>query len=124
MRNFQQNRGVNNVLHSRPVLLVLFILLLFFIWGVFSFIIKMETTRENRKIAENKLIELKKDKEKLSADIARLGTGDGVEESIREKFALVKEGEGVIVVIEDKSITTENLNTKKGFFAHILDWFR
>ena len=40
-------------MESWPVLLFLGILVLIFAWGVIGFIGKMQTTRENREIAEN-----------------------------------------------------------------------
>lgn len=124
MKNFQQHRGYKSILHSRPVLFLLSCLVLFFAWGVIRFMIKMETTIENRKIAENKLIELKKEKDKLSIDIEKLKTSEGVEESIREKFGLVKDGEGVIVVVEDKTNTQVKVNNSENFFQKFLNYFK
>ena len=74
MRNFQQKRGIGNIVRSRPILFLLGILVLFFAWGVIGFLGKMEITRQNRKIAENKIAEFEKEKEKLSSDIAKLKT--------------------------------------------------
>src|SRR3989338_575841 len=98
MRNFQQKRGWRNILESWPILIFLGILVLFFAWGVIGFMGKMATTRENRKIAENKVAELREEKEKLSSDINKLNTDSGIEENIREKFGLAKEGEELIVI--------------------------
>ena len=47
-------------------------------WG------KMRATAENRHIAKEKIEELKSEQARLTADISRLGTEEGVEESIRE----------------------------------------
>ena len=117
MRNFQQKRGFRNILHSKPVLVLLGILVLFFAWGVTGFLGKMNITRENRKIVENKVAELQKEKEKLSSDIAKLKTDQGVEESIREKFGLAKEGEGQIVIVEDKNPPAITDTSSGGFFS-------
>ena len=120
MRNFQNGRGAwKNFFYSRPVLIFLGLLVLLFAWGVIGFIGKMQTTRENREIAENKVAELEKQKQLLSADITKLQTEEGVEESIREKFGLVKEGESVIVVVEDKN-TSESVDEEKGGFFNFL----
>ena len=89
-------------MESRPVLAVLIILLGAFAWGVLGFFNKMQVTRDNKKIAESKFMELKTQQEKLSSDIAKLQTEKGVEENIRDKFGLAKEGEGLIVVLDDK----------------------
>ena len=81
-------------------------------------------TRENRKIAENKVQELELEKEKLSSDIAKLKTEKGIEENIREKFGLAKEGEGMIVIVEDKNPQTEQNDFSEGFFSFFKSWFK
>src|SRR3989344_5577560 len=106
MKNFQQRRRFRNIMHSRPVLVFLVILLLIFAWSLLGFMGKMKITKENRKVAESKLMELEKQKENLSSEIAKLNTELGKEESIRERFPVAKEGEGVIVIIEDKNEST------------------
>ena len=103
MKSFQQKRGFRNIIHSRPILALLGILVLIFAWSMIGFMNKMQMTIENRKIAEDKVAQLEEKKEKLSYDITRLKTDQGVEESIREKFGLAKEGEGLIIIIENKN---------------------
>ena len=122
MRNFQKNRGWKSIIRSKPVLIFLSILALFFSFGVIGFMTKVHTVIENRKIAENKLVELEKEKEKLSASIAKLKTDEGVEESIRVKFGLAKEGEGLIMIVEDEN--TPKLEEKKpeGLFSSLFFW--
>ena len=124
MKSFQHKRGWKDILQSRPVLVLLGILVLIFAWSVFGFMGKMQITRENRKIAEEKLIELEKQKEKLSSDIAKLKTDEGVEESIRAKFGLVKDGEGVIVIVEDKNPPAVPQQESKGFWSFFTDLFK
>lgn len=103
MRNFQE-RGSKKFWQSWPVLSILTVLLLVFTYNVFVFGGKMQNTRNNRKLAEDKFVQLELQKEKLSNDIAKLNTEEGVEENIREKFGLVKEGEGMIVIVEDEVV--------------------
>src|SRR5258708_1811966 len=103
MRSFQQKGVWRNILHSKPVLALLGILLLVFAYGVVGFFGKMRVTVENKNIAEKKVADLEKQKEKLSSDIAKLKTDSGVEESIRDKFGLAKEGEGEIIIVDDKN---------------------
>ena len=124
MKSFQYKRGWKDILQSRPVLVFLGILVFIFAWSVFGFMGKMQITRENRKIAENKLIELKKEKEKLSSDIAKLKTDEGVEESIRAKFGLAKEGEGVIVIVEDPNPPEIPKQESKGFWSFFTNLFK
>jgi len=97
-------------------------LVLFFAWSVIGFLVKMEATRENRKLIEAKVVQLEEEKEKLSADIEKLKTDEGKEQSIREKFGLAKEGEGQIVIIEDKNKAEEENTKFGGFFSFLFFW--
>ena len=69
-------------------------------------------------------MDLQKQKDKLSASISDLKTENGVEENIREKFGLVKEGENVIIVVDDKNkIPTPETKTST-FFSSVRNWFK
>src|SRR3989344_7312865 len=100
MRNFQHKKKRRRIIESPPVLILLAILFLIFAWKMVGFWGKLRATAENRHIAKEKIEELKSEQARLTADISRLGTEEGVEESIREKFGLAKEGEELIVVVE------------------------
>ena len=101
---------------------ILFILLLIFAWSVIVFMGKMSITRENKKIAESQVTELEEQKLKLTAEIAKLGTSSGIEESIREKFPVVKEGEGVIIIVEDENQSEVPEKKSGGFFSFLFFW--
>jgi len=122
MRSFQQNRKWKNVFESWPVLLCLGILLLFLMWVVIGFLSKMQTTRENRRIAESKVLELRDKKEKLSSDIENLKTDAGKEQIFRENFGLAKEGEGLIVVVDDKNASKVEEEKHKSFLSLFFFW--
>jgi len=124
MKSFQRKRDWRSVMQSKPVLAILIILLFFFAWGMMGFMGKMQLTVENRKIAEERLRDLEEKKEKLSSDISKLSTESGIEESIRLKFGLAKEGEGVIVVVPDPNQAEEKEESSSGFFSFIKNWFK
>jgi len=104
MRNFQEKRGIRHIMQSRLILVFLGVIILVFAWSVIQLVSKAEETAKNKNIAEDKIVELQKGKEKLSSDIAKFQTEKGIEENIREKFGLAKEGENMIVIIEDKNL--------------------
>ncbi len=122
MRDFQQKKRWRSVLESWPVLILLGLLLLFFAWGIFSLWGRMQTTEENRRLAEKKLVELQKKKETFTHDVTKLNTQSGIEESIREKFPVVKEGEGLIVVVDEKKTEEAIQEDKGGFFSFLYFW--
>src|SRR3989344_4174078 len=110
MINFQQKRVWTNTMRSKPVLIFFGILILIFAWNILGFWGKMEETGRNKKIAEDKVAALKQQKEKF----------------FRENFGLAKEGEGVIVVVEDKNPPivpkTDSSSGVFSFFANWLKW--
>jgi hypothetical protein len=121
MRNLQPKKIWMNIAQSKPVLFVFFIVLLFFMWNIWRFWNKMGETAENREIAENKVIDLKNQKEKLISDIESLETEEGKERFFRENFGLVKEGEEVIIVIDEKKQPPPE---EKSFSSGILSIFK
>jgi cell division protein FtsB len=125
MKNFQAKRKWKDALNSRPVLAFLFIIVLVFAWSVFGFWGKMKETSKNRQIAENKIVDLRREKENLTTEIEKLKTNVGVEESIRDKFGLVKEGEGLIIIVDDKGKpeAEQEANTS-GFWSFFTGWFK
>lgn len=124
MRNFQEKKGLKRFLQSKPVLMLLFVLVIVFTWNVISLVGKLQETIKNKKIQEEEIYNLQKRREKLSNDIEKINTEKGKEEIIRENFGLVKEGEEVIVIIEDKNnISNLSENKNKGFWFFLKGLF-
>lgn len=103
MKNFQEKRGFKYLIQTKPFLIFLAIVIIFFTFNIVKLVGKMNETVKNRKIAEEKVIELQQRKQKLLGDIKKLETDKGKEEIFRENFGLSKEGEGMIMVVEDKN---------------------
>jgi cell division protein FtsB len=102
MKSFQKKERFKQIMQSKIFLVFLGIVILTFFFSMFSLMRKMEDTRNNRKIIENKIAELEKSKAEFNSEITKLKTEAGVEESIREKFGLAKEGENMIMIVDDK----------------------
>ena len=124
MRNFQEKRRIRHIMQSRLILVFLGVIILVFAWSVIQLVSKAEETAKNKNIAEDKIAELQKGKEKLSSDIAKFQTEKGIEENIREKFGLAKEGENMIVIIEDKNLPEKEEVESNGFFSFLKNWFK
>jgi len=125
MKDFQKRGKWEYVMQSKPFLIFFGVLILFFIFSMFGFMNKMEDTSKNRKIAEDRILELEKSKEKLNSEISKLKTEKGVEESIREKFGLAKEGENMILVVDEKNpLEVQKEEDNKGFWSTIKSWFK
>lgn len=102
MWNFQENNKFKKFIQSRPILVILAILVIFFTWKIVILSLKLQETYKNKELEQQKIFDLQQRKEKLSKDIEKLNTEKGKEEAIRENFGMVKEGEQVIIIIDDK----------------------
>lgn len=112
-------------MRSKPILMLLGIIIIVFAWSVFGLVGKMQETIKNKKMGEDKVQELQKEKEKLSAEINKLQTEKGIEENIRENYDVVKDGEGMVVVVEDKNLPeTQSENKSTNLFSKIINWFK
>jgi len=125
MRGFQKGGRLKHIMQSKFSLMLLGMIILAFFFSMFGFLGKMEETSKNRKIIEDKIAELEKSKEKLNSDISKLNTEKGIEENIRDKFGLAKEGENMIMVIDDKNSTgTQQQTDSGGFFSFLKNLFK
>ncbi len=111
-------------MQSMPVLILFGVLMLFFAYSMVGLVGKMLDTAKNKNIALDKVAELEKSKEKLELDITKLNTNQGLEESIREKFGLVKEGESVIVIVDEKESKPELEANTGGFWSFFKNLFK
>lgn len=127
MREFSQKRRMMKKIYSIPVLIFLLIILFFVLkgtWGIFK---KSSFSEKQRIAVEAELIALQERKNSIEKKIQRLNTETGIEEEIRSKFDVAKEGERLIVIVdeEEKVLTDE----KEGgaidkFFTTIGSWFQ
>lgn len=125
MRNFQQKKIWRSVVQSTPVLIILGIIILFFVWSVLGFWNKMGETTRNKEAIEDKAVALREQKEKLLTDIDSLNTEEGKERVFRENFGLAKEGEEVIIVVEDKEANNaQKTDSSSGFFSFFKNLFK
>ncbi len=122
MRNFQKKRVWSAIFQSKPILIILSIVILFFAWSVLGFWNKKEETSKNKKLAEDKVATLQKQKQDLSSQINNLKTDQGKEKIFRENYGLAKEGEGEIVIMDEKTSPAPPATNSGGFFSFLFFW--
>ncbi len=111
-------------MQSKPVLILLGILVLFFAWNILGFWNKMRETAQNKKIAEENLVSLQKQKDQLSSEINSLNTEEGKEAFIRENYGLVKQGEGEIVIVDNQNPPAAPPSSFSGFWNFLKHIFQ
>lgn len=95
------------------------VLLLFFslvaIYGFFGSVSKYSMAREKYMNSRDELEKLENNKQKLESSLSMLSTEFGEEQVIRDKFNVVKEGEGLIVIVDEKDSSSQNKGENGGF---------
>jgi cell division protein FtsB len=124
MADFYEQRRIKHILYSWPFLLLLGLILLLFVratWGAYMQERETDMVKEQR---AQYLADLKIRESLIRAEIERLDTERGVEEEIRQKFEVAKDGEGIIVIVDAPEDTNSSTsNTPRGFFEKMFDFF-
>lgn len=102
MREFQKKHKFKRRLYSLPVLLVLLLLLFAVFNGAYNMYDKYSRNSAELDQALEEAERMRERKEELTEELAYLETRKGVEEEIRNKYDVVKEGEKVVVIIDDE----------------------
>lgn len=123
MAEFRNRKKVSNFLHSTPVIIVLFGIAILFAINIVDIAKKGIETERNKDIAYAKVEDLKEKQLRLEADIARLDTPEGAEDAVRDKFRVVKEGEGLIVILDDKNAAQSVPEERQGIWAFLRNLF-
>jgi cell division protein FtsB len=110
--------------HSPIVLVTLFLVMIFFVYKIILIYEKERETNKNKIEAEEKIAELTERERILSEDIARLNTIEGVEDIIREKYLVAKEGEKMVIIVEEKKSLEVDVREKKGFWSWFIGIFK
>jgi|SRR3989338_6102104 len=113
MLNFQKRKKLESLLYSSWVLVLMVLLAGFFVYKLTGIVIKSNETNAQKR---ESLAELKKSQDQKASLIEALGdleTKWGSEKVVVDKFRVVKEGEGLIVILDpDENVENEKDNSK------------
>lgn len=112
MAKWQNQSLFRRFMHSRTGVVFLVLLALWLGRSVWVTWQKSRVVVTDREQVEQELSEIKAREEKLASEIGLLKTESGLEQKIREKFAVVKVGEKVIAVVAGDSATTTATTSK------------
>jgi cell division protein FtsB len=122
MLGFWEKRSYRRFMYSRASLVVILAVVVLLGRAAFVMYGKEREARRNAAAAAEELVAVKEREEYLEKEIARLETERGVEEEIRKKFRVVKEGEQLIVLVDSPSpepaTTTDD---GRSFFGKLVD---
>lgn len=93
-------------------------------WGVLNIYRKEQESARLNKEAQTQLADLKARETKLETDLGKLQTERGMEEALRQQYAVGKQGEGLIVIVEPShpkpiQATSSIMQWLKDIFSHL-----
>lgn len=119
MREFHKKNTTKKILYSIPSVIILTILLFFVARGVYAVYLKENDSQVEVDRVQQQMGQLQSRYAAIQQDSDRLKSTDGVEAEIRTKFDVVKEGEGVIVVVDRNTPTIQE--DKRGTLTRFWD---
>jgi len=96
----------------------------FFVYTVMSIVPKVIETRKNKNIVKAEFENLINQEGKLKSETERIQSEEGIEENLREKFRVAKEGEGLIIIVDEEGKEGVKYEEKKSFLHFFKNLFR
>ncbi len=111
-------KNTYNFWHSPIILFVLFCLLVLFAYNMIGLIGKERETSKKKDLILAQIDTLRAREKSITSDINKLKTDQGIEETIREKYQVAKEGEKMVTIVEEDrgNMVAEEESTKDHSF--------
>lgn len=123
MKNVESKKG-----NKKARILATFIICSIFCLVLLVSIVKMGskliTLYENKKVVDEKIENLELQKSNLEESIDSLNTESGIEETLRDKYFVAKEGESIVVVVEEEPSESEEKDNTFQFFRRFVEFFK
>ena len=117
----KQNKKIH-IQYTIATVLVLCVILFFIARASFGAYQKMRASTEKRHRAEQTQNELQARLDSLSKKVEYLDTERGLEEEIRSKFNVAKEGEEVFVIVGDEGEKSISASTTQSVLSRFWNW--
>lgn len=124
MANLLRRKKYRHLLFSKVgigIVLVLAVLVSRGAWNVYE---KERITRAKLAEAEHELAELQVREAELEENLKMLDTPEGIEEEIRTTYGFAKEGEEVLVILEEEVQPLDFTQPKPTLWQRILSLFK
>ena len=119
MRALRNNRQLKRLLYSWPVLVLLFAVAFLMVRATWSAYQKEAVSLEGLKETKSEWQRLSDREAELNVAVERLETPRGLEEEIREKFSVAKEGEKMAIVVEGNSTREKETVVEDNFLRRL-----
>ncbi len=101
MFDFHEKRKIRSIVYSKPVVAVLVIITVVLSFSVYHRYTVAEEMKHKLNVREDELHELEQRATVLESKVQYLRDERGIEEELRNRFDVVKEGEQVIILVDE-----------------------
>jgi|SRR3989344_6163025 len=116
MRIPRHTRNVKRILYAPITIIVLMVLLVVLVRAAVGAYLTELRNREGAANIERDTQDLRSREQFLSDEIERLQSSRGVEEELRNKFPVVKEGESMVIIVEPEAENGVSPSNRSGGF--------
>lgn len=111
MFDFHQKRKIRSVFESRITQSIFILLALFVLLSAYNRYLIAREMADRRTTVESEIHALQERKEVLEADVKYLSNERGIEAEMRRQFDIAREGEQVVIILDDKPKEVEEKST-------------
>ena len=104
--------GKTKLVYSAPAVIIVVIIAFALLHGTINAYGKMTLSKERRALAEAELAEVASRHDSIKEKVTYLETEKGMEDAIRTKYNVAKEGEEVFVIIDTAYDTDQEIEEK------------
>ena len=108
MRELQQKQKIKRRIYSIPALIIFLVITILAIRGAYGVMMKDQESAKYVNDLKTQIATLSNRETQLKIEIARLGTSEGVDTLIKEKFSVSKAGEHVAVIVDQPTSLTSS----------------
>lgn len=120
-----KKKDKNSFWYSPLFLVLLFVFILFLIYSIIGLIKKDKETARKKEMVLSRIESLEEREDSLKKDISKLETEEGLEDVIRNKLPVIKEGEKMVVIVDEEE-NAEELESEDnvGKENNFLSWLK
>lgn len=125
MTDFKSRYKIKKRIYSKITVFLLLIIVAMIAHGTWGIFQKSRASKQKLAVSNAAYEELQKRYQSMEEEVDYLTTQTGLEEEVRTKYNMAKEGEIVIVLTDDEEKDdNSNQPEEKGFWGKILPWIK
>ncbi len=122
--NFKRNKIYRRFAYSPLVVVLLTFVLIFVSKAVWSAYQKFTLASSTLQESQNEYMALTARNEFLNSEISKLETERGQESVLRERYSVAKEGEKMVIIVDDKNSSVTKPVDEVGIWKKFLNLFK